>query len=104
MGFSPFPRPYKGGKGKIFVVGKGSMIAPKFPTEVELEPFLAKLRENAGSVVIVAIEWPRDTQNFARLGIGWFDEKARQRLKRALRAEARRSAQTPSETLSDARA
>lgn len=70
------------------------MIPPILPTHDDLAPFLAKLEQHEGSVVLIAIEWPRETQNFPRVGTAWFDADARKRLRRALKGEARRGSQS----------
>lgn len=67
------------------------MMPPRLPLPAELRQFLDRLEANPGSVVLIAIEWPREMQNFPRVGIAWFDSEARKRLKRALQGEKRRT-------------
>jgi len=68
------------------------MIPPRIPSTEDLQPLLDKLEANPGSMILLAIEWPRQSQNFAQVGTGWFDSDARARLRRALFAEKRREA------------
>jgi hypothetical protein len=67
------------------------MIPPILPTTAELQPFLAKLEASSGSVVLIAITWNRDGENYAKAEVGFFNADARARLKRAIRAEKRRA-------------
>jgi|GEM_PF-2744732 len=68
------------------------MIPPRLPAPDELAPFFDRLESNPGSVVLIAVEWQRDVKNYAEAKVGWFDADARRRLKRALKAEAKRAA------------
>jgi hypothetical protein len=71
------------------------MIPPPLPTNEQLESYLAKLEANPGSVVLLAITYDPECQNYAELRVGWFNADARKRLHRALWGEKRREAGKP---------
>jgi hypothetical protein len=59
------------------------MIPPTLPTTEELKPHLDRLERTPGSVLLIALELP-ESQNFARVGIGFFDDAERKALHAAL--------------------
>jgi hypothetical protein len=61
------------------------MIPPAFPTAEELAPQLERLERTPGSVLLIALELPT-TQNFCRVGVGFFDAAERKALHVALTA------------------
>ncbi len=68
------------------------MIAPNLPTQDDLKPQLERLEETPGSVVLIALELP-STQNFCRIGVGFFNAEERKALRAALaRCKKRREA------------
>jgi ATP-dependent DNA ligase len=60
------------------------MIAPTLPTHDELRQNLARLESQPGSVILIAVEYPRETQNFCRVSTGFFDADERKALRAAL--------------------
>lgn len=59
------------------------MIPPKLPSAEELKPQLERLERTPGSVVLIALELPT-SQNFCRVGVGFFDAAERNALHVAL--------------------
>lgn len=60
------------------------MNAPKLPTIEELHAQLARLEATPGSVILIAVEYPRETQNFCWATWGFFDAEERKALRAAI--------------------
>ena len=70
------------------------MIPPVLPSGPELQPWLAKLETNEGSIVLIALESFR-TRSDCRCTIGWFDATEKVALRKALlKAKAKRQLRT----------
>lgn len=72
------------------------MIPPTLPSIEELAPFLRRLELSPDGIVLIAITFNPDAQNYAEARWSFFTAEQRRRFKRALSSEKRRQVSSPS--------
>ena len=77
------------------------MIAPVLPTVSDLEPWISKLEQHPGSIVLLASE-SFQTRNDSRVTVGWLSPEERMALRAALLRRRRNETQRAAEIIDNA--